>query len=408
MKRILYLLSLFSIASIVDQISVAALNPNPPDVGIQFGYFYSSLSPHGEWIDMDSGVRVWHPLHMNRQWRPYLMGRWVWSDYGWYWMSSEPFGWITYHYGRWYFDDYYGWVWVPDDVWGPAWVEWRYDNDYIGWAPLPPYASFHVSFGIQFTTHWEAPYHYWNFVRYHRFGSMIRYRDIESMEHTKRLIHTARSGGRYDMDHDRIINRGIDRSIIEQRGNVRFSRTEIREVTGQSGERMIRNGGNNRTQRIEFYRPTREEIQGSIERVEARRGNRELSLDVNKIERKQIHQSAETPQRERQRINESAKGRTLRQTPQPQEQQPVDRPRNEQRRENRPRVQERRPSQNSKEMRQELIQRHENKHNPTPPSLQKAHPSRIDMRREGSSTMQSRRSATMQRSNRGNSKSRND
>jgi len=34
---------------------------------------------------------------------------------------------------------------MPDDVWGPAWVEWRYDDEYIGWAPLRPmqHSMFH-------------------------------------------------------------------------------------------------------------------------------------------------------------------------------------------------------------------------------------------------------------------------
>ncbi len=31
-----------------------------------------------------------------------------------------------------------GWFWVPGDEWAPAWVDWRYGDDYIGWAPLPP------------------------------------------------------------------------------------------------------------------------------------------------------------------------------------------------------------------------------------------------------------------------------
>jgi hypothetical protein len=31
-----------------------------------------------------------------------------------------------------------GWIWVPGDEWGPAWVDWRSGDDYVGWAPLPP------------------------------------------------------------------------------------------------------------------------------------------------------------------------------------------------------------------------------------------------------------------------------
>ena len=31
-----------------------------------------------------------------------------------------------------------GWLWVPGRVWSPAWVNWRQDDDYVSWAPLPP------------------------------------------------------------------------------------------------------------------------------------------------------------------------------------------------------------------------------------------------------------------------------
>ena len=29
-------------------------------------------------------------------------------------------------------------MWVPGDDWAPAWVSWRQNDDYLGWAPLPP------------------------------------------------------------------------------------------------------------------------------------------------------------------------------------------------------------------------------------------------------------------------------
>jgi len=53
-------------------------------------------------------------------------------------VSTEPSGWAVYHYGRWGYDDQYGWVWAPGDKWGPAWVVFRYSERHVGWAPLPP------------------------------------------------------------------------------------------------------------------------------------------------------------------------------------------------------------------------------------------------------------------------------
>jgi hypothetical protein len=71
-------------------------------------------------------------------WRPYTDGQWALTDMGWTWMSDEPFGWATYHYGRWVLDPVYGWLWIPGDEWAPAWVSWREADDYLGWAPLAP------------------------------------------------------------------------------------------------------------------------------------------------------------------------------------------------------------------------------------------------------------------------------
>jgi hypothetical protein len=361
MKKILLLFTLFSVASTLNQKSLAAQNPNPPDFGMQVGFFYSSLAPHGEWIEVESGFRVWRPFHVPHQWRPYLMGQWVWTDdYGWYWVSSEPFGWITYHYGRWYYDDYYGWVWMPDNVWGPAWVEWRYDNDYVGWAPLPPYASFSFNFGIRFSTRWAAPVHYWNFVRYHCFGAIIRYRDIASVEHTRRLIRTTRTGSQYEVNHDRIINRGVDRTIIEQRGKVRISRADVREVREQSGERMTRTGGNNRTERIEIFRPTQDEMQNGKERIEARRGERNLSIDMNRITRPQIESRATDNKRQSNnnvRSDERQREKGIQSESSQQGQS----------RESKPQINEQKSRRERQEMRRELIQRHDNKQNSSPP-----------------------------------------
>ena len=36
-------------------------------------------------------------------------------------------------------DTDYGWIWVPDIEWAPAWVYWRVGGGFIGWAPCPPH-----------------------------------------------------------------------------------------------------------------------------------------------------------------------------------------------------------------------------------------------------------------------------
>jgi hypothetical protein len=106
------------------------------------GDFRVALEPYGTWRHSRRFGDVWLPANRARDWRPYTVGHWVYTDdYGWYWITDDQeadWGWITYHYGRWYRDADYGWFWVPGDVWGPAWVDWRYSDQYVGWAPEPP------------------------------------------------------------------------------------------------------------------------------------------------------------------------------------------------------------------------------------------------------------------------------
>jgi hypothetical protein len=112
--------------------------------------FYRKLDPYGVWRETSSYGYVWQPreAERSRSWRPYANGRWIYTDAGWTWISEEPFGWATYHYGRWTRLRNIGWIWVPGDEWAPAWVSWRKSNDYVGWAPLPPEARFDRRAGI--------------------------------------------------------------------------------------------------------------------------------------------------------------------------------------------------------------------------------------------------------------------
>src|SRR6266545_603329 len=105
---------------------------------VDIGFFYDDLAPYGYWVDRPSYGWSWAPRHVASSWRPYSDGHWALTDAGWTWISDEPFGWATYHYGRWVLDPDYGWLWIPGSEWAPAQVSWRESDDYIGWAPLPP------------------------------------------------------------------------------------------------------------------------------------------------------------------------------------------------------------------------------------------------------------------------------
>jgi hypothetical protein len=144
--------------------------PSPRDEETYYGdeerdvsVFYDDLAPFGTWVDFPRYGFVWIPRHMPYGWRPYTNGRWVWSDYGWTWISSFEWGWIPFHYGRWGFDRSLGWFWVPDTIWGPAWVAWRTGDSHLGWAPLPPDAEFIPGMGIR-SSGFDIPPYYWIFV----------------------------------------------------------------------------------------------------------------------------------------------------------------------------------------------------------------------------------------------------
>jgi hypothetical protein len=115
----------------------------PEDVpGIEV--FREPLSQYGRWLQSPQWGVVFVPNAPNG-WRPYQNGQWLENRF---WLSADPWGWATDHYGRWGFDEAVGWVWVPDVTWGPSWVAWREADDVVGWAPIPPRVSWSVGFGF--------------------------------------------------------------------------------------------------------------------------------------------------------------------------------------------------------------------------------------------------------------------
>lgn len=103
--------------------------------------FGASLDPYGQWVVMPGYGRAWQPSprYVGADFYPYgTGGRWLSTNAGWVFDSEYPFGWAVFHYGRWYRDVSYGWLWLPGQTWGPSWVSWRAGGPYIGWAPLGP------------------------------------------------------------------------------------------------------------------------------------------------------------------------------------------------------------------------------------------------------------------------------
>ena len=137
------------------------VNPAPakaqPGASVSFQTFYNELQPYGTWVDDPNYGDVWIP-NVDEDFKPYATnGHWIVTEYGNTWESDYEWGWAPFHYGRWRFDDYYGWEWIPGSEWGPAWVNWRTGGGYYAWAPLGPRVSIDVSFGNDY----NVPNDYW-------------------------------------------------------------------------------------------------------------------------------------------------------------------------------------------------------------------------------------------------------
>ena len=132
------------------------------DVSLQS--FYDELSPYGQWIKDPQYGYVWRPDVDQEEFRPYYTnGRWAMTEYGNTWVSNYDWGWAPFHYGRWVYNRYNNWVWIPDTVWGPAWVSWRSGGGYYGWAPLGPSISIGINIG---RGGYRIPDMCWNFIPY--------------------------------------------------------------------------------------------------------------------------------------------------------------------------------------------------------------------------------------------------
>jgi hypothetical protein len=144
---------------------------------VDYKEFYEQLSPHGEWVQVQPEeiglkpksasyksiginnsmavsnanvglVYAWKPSATlsvsngaageSNEYVPYTNGQWINTDAGWYFKAPTPVEETTSHYGRWVNSPTAGWLWVPGRVWAPAWVDWRQNDQFVSWAPLPP------------------------------------------------------------------------------------------------------------------------------------------------------------------------------------------------------------------------------------------------------------------------------
>jgi len=216
---------------------------------ISIAFIYDYLGQFGYWINYSSYGHVWVPRGVGRHWRPYTRGRWVWTEYGWTWFSDFKWGWVPFHYGRWGWDRRLGWFWVPDIIWAPAWVVWRFGDFYIGWAPLPPGAEFVVGYGLRWQTR-EIPHHHWVFVEGRRFGEKKLYHWVIPPERNVTIINFTGMRDKFTVrDRQTIINDGVSPYEIEKLSRRPVERVTLKEVKSPEETTMQRD-------ELRLYKPT--------------------------------------------------------------------------------------------------------------------------------------------------------
>jgi hypothetical protein len=216
-----------------------------PETGA-YATFYRKLDQYGDWMETGDYGFVFQPraATQTRDWRPYTNGHWVYTDAGWTWISDEPFGWATYHYGRWVRLRNVGWVWVPGDQWAPAWVSWRKGNDYVGWAPLPPEAHFDRQTGIR---NWADNYYdigpeQYCFVPANEFGRKLTPREVVPPERNVTIINQTTNVTNIVYNNSIVIDRGPSYDDLRARSQQPIQRLRLERTQNPEQDRPVIRG----------------------------------------------------------------------------------------------------------------------------------------------------------------------
>jgi hypothetical protein len=235
----------------------------PPTGDLNISFFYESLYPYGNWLDID-GEWCWQPnaMAMSPDWAPYSRnGHWMDSDWGWCWVSDYSWGWAPFHYGRWFRHRAHGWCWVPDTEWGPAWVAWRRGDRYCGWAPLPPRVRYVNRRGLYFGASPAGLDFEFNLTRNdYFFVPTDRFCDphpwaymVPPVRQEEVFRRTAFLRNSYGFEHDHVFNRGVPVEEISRASNRRIMPIAIIDERLKPGEQIHR--GRTVGNRFMIYKP---------------------------------------------------------------------------------------------------------------------------------------------------------
>jgi hypothetical protein len=229
-------------------LAVAALSApaRAQDREMDFDLIYAELQPYGTWFEHPVWGTVWRP-RVDAEWRPYAHGSWLYTDdYGWYWQAEEPWGWAPFHYGRWLIDEDGSWIWIADSEWGPAWVAWRWSDDYVGWAPLPPQAAWGADGELAFDPAvLSAPgfLAVWCFVRPHQLILPGVHRFFVARRQAHAIFRSTRALPGPRKYEGRFINTGFDVKRFEHMTGRPVVRLRLRSVDSPQAAERGRGGG---------------------------------------------------------------------------------------------------------------------------------------------------------------------
>ena len=210
----------------------------PPDAST--GAFFNDLSSYGTWAQQPDYGLCWQPTveTIDQDWCPYVdAGQWLYSDCGWYWQSDYSWGWAAFHYGRWANVARLGWVWVPGNIWSPAWVAWRSTPSCIGWAPLPPGVGLNILAQLTYlgqpvgpqATLGIAPSAY-SFVNTSNLTSRHLPRLVLPAGRARALVHNSALIDSYAIVNNRIFNGGPSREAVAAAAGAPVQEVTLRAV----------------------------------------------------------------------------------------------------------------------------------------------------------------------------------
>ena len=214
---------------------------------VDVGFFYDDLASYGNWVERPNYGWAWRPRTVASSWRPYQAGHWVMTDEGWTWISNEPYGWATYHYGRWYDDPDYGWEWIPGNDWAPAWVAWQEGGDYIGWAPLPPSVDFRTGIELNVSLGSDA----YVFVPERQFLAPQLNAYFVPRAECARIFPSTRNITRYNVVGNRVFNQGVQVDRLQQVVGRPVPRYQIADLNADQRHQ----GGRVAQNRVALFRP---------------------------------------------------------------------------------------------------------------------------------------------------------